>query len=150
MSGIVITTDLSPESRRAFQPAVNLAKQLKLPVLLLAVVEDVPFEVVAGGGMAATYPVREQVRADWEVRLNDMAIDLGKQEGVKVTAKVVEGFDVPRAIADCAIVEKADFIAMASHGRSGLRRLLLGSVAEAVLRHAHTPVIVFPPAPAKG
>jgi nucleotide-binding universal stress UspA family protein len=34
---------------------------------------------------------------------------------------------------------------MATHGRSGLRRLLLGSVAEAVLRHAHVPVIVFPP-----
>lgn len=149
MPGVVITTDLSPESRRAFQPAVDLAKKLNLPILLLAVVEDVPFEVVAGGGMAATYPVREQVRADWEVRLNDMAIDLGKQQGVKVTARVIEGFDVPRAIADFAIVEKADYIAMASHGRSGLRRLLLGSVAEAVLRHAHTPVVVFPPPPAK-
>ena len=140
---IVVTTDLSDESRRAFAPAVALAERLGLGIVLLGVVEDVPFEVVAGGGLAAAYPVREQVRADWELRLGELA--KGIKTKVKVETAVVDAHDIPRAIAEFAQQRQASFIAMASHGRSGLRRLLLGSVAEAVLRHAHTPVIVFPP-----
>ena len=45
-------------------------------------------------------------------------------------AVVVEAADVPRAIVEFAHAQKADYIAMATHGRSGIRRLLLGSVAE--------------------
>ena len=41
--------------------------------------------------------------------------------------------------------EKASYLAMATHGRTGLRRLLLGSVTEAVMRHSHVPLVLFPP-----
>jgi nucleotide-binding universal stress UspA family protein len=142
MSGIVLTTDLSPESQRAFAPTLQLAKSLKLPVVLLAVLEDVPFEPT-GGGLMATYPDRGVVRQDWERHLAEMAKKIGAD--VPVRAVVVDAMDVPRAIVDFAQKEKADYVAMATHGRSGLRRLLLGSVAEAVLRHSHVPVVVFPP-----
>ena len=46
---------------------------------------------------------------------------------------------------DFAHKKKADYVAMATHGRTGLRRLLLGSVAEQVVRHAHVPVVLYPP-----
>jgi nucleotide-binding universal stress UspA family protein len=148
MSCIVLTTDFSPESRRAFAPALALAAQLGHDVILLAVMEDVPFEVVAGGGLAAVYPDRTQLRADQERKLAEMAAELQQQaKDVNVRSHLQDATDVARAIADYAQQQQAAYVALASHGRSGLRRLLLGSVAEALLRHSHVPVIVYPPPP---
>lgn len=142
MSSIVLTTDLSAESQRAFGPCLELARKLGLSITLLAVLEDVPFEPT-GGGLMATYPDRGIVRKDWERMLGELAQQLGKD--VPVRTEVLDAMDVPRAIVDYAHQQQAAYVAMATHGRSGLRRLLLGSVAEAVLRHSHVPVIVFPP-----
>jgi nucleotide-binding universal stress UspA family protein len=64
---------------------------------------------------------------------------------VCTVAVVVEAMDVARAIVTAATERQVDYIAMATHGRSGLRRLLLGSVAEQVVRHAHLPVLLYPP-----
>jgi nucleotide-binding universal stress UspA family protein len=143
MPGIVLTTDLSEESKRAFQPVRELAKKLGLEVTLLSVIEDLPFEPTAGGLMAV-YPDRAQMKRDWEQGLSRFADLLGRD--VCKQAVVLEAADVPRAVVNFANERKCDFLAMATHGRSGLRRLLLGSVAEQVLRHAHVPVLLYPPA----
>jgi nucleotide-binding universal stress UspA family protein len=142
MPGILLTTDLSNESKRAFAPVRALAQKLQLDVTLLAVVEDVLFEATAGGLMAV-YPDRTQIRRDWEQALAALADEFGRD--VCRNAVVLEAADVPRTIVDYAQREKSDFIAMATHGRSGLRRLLLGSIAEQVARHAHVPVLLYPP-----
>lgn len=142
MPGIFLTTDLSPESKRAFAPTRSLAQRLGLPVTLVAVLEDIPFEPT-GGGLMAVYPDRERIRADWQAQIDRFATEFGRD--VCNRAVVLDGADVPRTLVDFALKEKADYIAMATHGRTGLRRLLLGSVAEAVLRHSHVPVIVYPP-----
>jgi nucleotide-binding universal stress UspA family protein len=145
MSCIVLTTDLSAESERAFGPVLALAQRLGLSITLLAVLEDVPFEPTAGG-LVALYPDRQQMHKDWERRIEELTDKLG--DSVPVRGVVIDAADVPRAIAEFAHGEKAEFLAMASHGRSGVKRLLLGSVTEAVLRQAHVPVLVYPPPPA--
>src|SRR5688500_12603148 len=142
MSEIVVTTDLSPESKRAFAPARELARKLGSKLALVAVLEDIPFEPT-GGGLMAVYPDRAQVRKDWEQQLAKLADELGRDVCSEV--RVLEGGDVARTLVDFAKKRNAQFLAMATHGRTGLRRMLLGSTAEAVLRHAHVPVIVFPP-----
>ncbi|MBL8751375.1 MAG: universal stress protein [Planctomycetes bacterium] len=142
MPGIVLTTDLSDESKRAFAPVRLLAQKLGLSVTLLAVVEEVPFEP-SGGGLMAVYPDRRQVKQDWENALSAAKKEFG--DASCKSAVVLDAMDVPRAIVEFAQREKADYIAMATHGRSGLRRLLLGSVAEQVLRHSHVPVVLYPP-----
>ena len=142
MPGIVLTTDLSPESKRSFAPVRALALKLGVRIHLLAVLEDLPFEPT-GGGLMAVYPDRRQVKMDWEKALSAVADELGRD--VCQQAVVADAVDVPRSIVEFANREKADFIAMATHGRSGLRRLLLGSVAEQVIRHSHVPVLVYPP-----
>ncbi|MBM4062211.1 MAG: universal stress protein [Planctomycetes bacterium] len=142
MPGIVLTTDLSPESKRAFAPVRLLAQRLGLPVTLLAVLEDLPFEPT-GGGLMAVYPDRRQVKQDWEKAVAALADELGRD--VCTQATVIDAADVPRAIVDFAQAQNADYLAMATHGRSGLRRMLLGSVAEQVIRHSHVPVLVYPP-----
>lgn len=142
MPGIVLTTDLSDESKRAFAPVRALAARLGLPVVLLSVLEDLPFEPTAGGLMAV-YPDRTQLKRDWETAMQAAADAFGRD--VCKQAVVVEAADVPRAIVEFAHAQKADYIAMATHGRSGIRRLLLGSVAEQVVRHAHVPLLLYPP-----
>lgn len=142
MPGIVLTTDLSDESKRAFAPVRTLAKKLGLQVTLVAVLEDVPFEPT-GGGLMAVYPDRRQVKQDWEKALAGFASEFGAD--LCTASVVLDAMDVPRAITDFAQREKAEYIAMATHGRSGLRRLLLGSVAEQVLRHSRVPVVLYPP-----
>ena len=142
MPAIVLTTDLSKEAQRAFKPVRELAERMQLEVILVAVLEDLPFEPTAGSLMAV-YPDRQQLRADWEKELKHQAELLG---AVCKRTEVVDAADVPQAICDFAKKEKADYIAMATHGRSGLRRLLLGSVAEIVVRHSHVPVVLYPPA----
>lgn len=57
-----------------------------------------------------------------------------------------EAGEVAVAIDSEADQRGCDLIVLSTHGRSGLRRLVLGSVAEAVLRHAHMPVLAIPPA----
>lgn len=143
MSGIVLTTDLSDESTRAFAPTLQLAKKLGLSITLLAVLENVPFEMVTGGGLVATYPDQEGVKAAWRKRLDELS---KKLVGVMVATRLIEGNDIARTIAEFAKTEAAEYVAMATHGRSGLRRMLLGSIAEAVIRNCHVPVVVFPPA----
>jgi nucleotide-binding universal stress UspA family protein len=138
----VLTTDLSDESKRAFAPVRALAQKLGQKVTLLAVLEDLPFEPT-GGGLMAVYPDRKQVRLDWEKALSALADEFGRD--LCTEAVVLDAADVPHAIVDYANKQTADLVAMATHGRSGLRRLLLGSVAEQVIRHSHVPVVLYPP-----
>jgi len=142
MPGIVLTTDLSAESKRAFPPVRELASRLGQKVHLVAVLEDLPFEPT-GGGLMAVYPDRRQIHADWEKALAALADEFGRD--LCVHAVVIDAVDVAHAIVDYAKQEGAQLIAMATHGRSGLRRLLLGSVAEQVIRHSTVPVLVYPP-----
>ncbi len=146
MGCIVLTTDLSPESQRAFAPAVEIADRLGLSIVLLAILEELPFEPTAGG-MVTPYPDRGNLRRDWERRLAELAVGLQAKQPVRTV--LLDAMDVPRTIVEFAHQEHAAYIAMATHGRSGLRRLLLGSVAEAVLRHSHVPLLLYPP-PAAG
>ncbi|MFK7738751.1 MAG: universal stress protein [Planctomycetota bacterium] len=142
MPGILLTTDLSEESRRAFDPVRTLAAKLELDITLFAVLENLPLEPVAGA-MMAVYPDRTELRADWEARLGELAEELGPRcRGFEL----VDAADVCNAVVTFAEKEAFDYIAMATHGRSGLRRLLLGSVAEVVVRHSHVPVLLYPPA----
>ena len=142
MTGIVLTTDLSVESQRAFAPVRELAERMQLGITLVAVLEDIPFEPIAGS-MMAIYPDHEQLRQDWQKQLEVLAATLGP---ACKEAVVLDAADVPHAIVTYAQEHQADYIVMATHGRAGLRRLLLGSVAELVVRHSTMPVLLYPPA----
>ena len=61
------------------------------------------------------------------------------------TIRAVTDMSVSRAIIDEATRSSAGALAMATHGRGGLKRLMLGSVADEVIRHTHTPVLVYRP-----
>ncbi len=140
---ILLTTDLSEEALRTFLPMATFAVGQDAEVTLLHVIEDVPI-VPHGAPLAPPMhapSIPAQIK-DAEERIQEQA---GTMPGdISVKTHVMPAPNVAEAVADYAEEEGFDLIAISSHGRSGFRRLILGSVAEAILRHAHVPVLVFP------
>jgi len=140
---ILLTTDLSDESLRAFGPVETLARKLGARVTLLHVVPDML--AVPYGAPLAPPPsmpdLSEQVDAARE-RLAELRGKLATD--LQVDVEVRSGERIAKVVNDYAETNDVDYIAMATHGRSGLRRMVMGSVAEAVLRQSVTPVILYP------
>jgi nucleotide-binding universal stress UspA family protein len=67
-----------------------------------------------------------------------------EREGLRVTYLLRDGI-VAETILEVAEIERADLIAMSTHGRTGILRLLLGSVAEQVVHHSKIPVMLIRP-----
>lgn len=129
---ILHPTDLSDPCAEAFQVASSLAKDHAARVIVVHVPEPMtrPF------GMASSPPLPEGHRGGMEEQL----FRSHQLPGVKVECRVEEG-DVATGIVSAAQTTACDLIVMGTHGRTGLGRLLMGSVAESVLRTAPCPVV---------
>jgi nucleotide-binding universal stress UspA family protein len=139
---ILLPTDLSKEGERAFQAVTSLGRESGATVVLLHVIENVGVAPVGGIRAPSYLPGTKQELE----RARDLLAERRKKfpSGVEVVAEVLVAPSVPHAIADYAARNGCDLIALSSHGRTGFRRLVMGSVAEAVLRSARVPVLVFP------
>jgi nucleotide-binding universal stress UspA family protein len=137
---IVAPTDFTVRADQAVTYAAALATTLKASVHLVHVLEE-PF--VAGGEwdlyVGDAQEVRERLYADVRSRLSAIAVSLEKR-GLSVTTEIQSG-SASEGIINSARAAGADLIVMSTHGRSGLPHLLLGSVAERVIRGAHCPVL---------
>ena len=118
---------------------LEIAGPLDMEVALLRVIVPTPPVLVEGGGPVVADDV-EKLRAGAEAYLADVAPTSAR--GVRVTTHVRFGNAVAE-ILDGAREAEADLIAMTTHGRGGLGRLLFGSVAEAVLRQSDMPVFLM-------
>ncbi|MEZ5966977.1 MAG: universal stress protein [Planctomycetota bacterium] len=146
---IVLTTDGSADSLAAVGPTAELAKKLNARVLLLTVVCDAPLPESANASLPfSTNAWNRDVEAEVATArqaLHRVAEGMREHLAAEDVEEVVLRGECPDAvIASVAAVRDAEFIAMASHGRTGLRRLLIGSVTEQVIRRSNIPVIVFP------
>lgn len=119
---------------------LEIAGPLDMEVALLRVIAPTPPVIVEGGGTVVVDDV-EKVRASAEAYLSPVATGL-RARGVRATTQVRFGNAVAEILAGAREAD-ADLIAMTTHGRGGLGRLLFGSVAEAVLRQAETPVFLM-------
>lgn len=144
---ILLPTDFSADSERAFAPTAQFAELLGARIVLLHVVETAiapsagPPLAASAASAAGALAVRE---AEARRRLLDIATRLPR--ACEARPALVRGADAASAVVAFAEQNGVDLIAMASHGRTGLRRLVMGSVAESVLRRASVPVLVFPAA----
>jgi nucleotide-binding universal stress UspA family protein len=111
-----------------------------LEVTLLRVNVPVRPLVVEGAGQPV-FEDPESARIDAEEYLAPLAVDL-RRRGVRVRTEVRRG-EAAEEILKAAREAKADVIAMTTHGRTGLGRLLFGSVAETVLRESELPVLLM-------
>ncbi len=134
---ILHPTDFSEHSEFAFRLACALARDYNARLILLHVLP--PPIVVYGGGLAPTDLWRDTDEA--KGRLRRMEADAHR---VRVESLVMEG-DPVAMILRAAKETHSDVIIMGTHGRTAVARLLLGSVAEAVLRKAPCPVLTAKP-----
>ena len=139
----LLPTDLSAEGERAFRAVAELARGQGTSVVLLHVVENVGVAPVG-----ETFPAPRYLPGTQQELERARAVLAEKRakfpRGLEVVTEALVAPSVPHAIADYALKNGCDVIALSSHGRSGFRRLIMGSVAEQVLRSARVPVLVFP------
>lgn len=139
LSKILVPIDFSDCSKKALQYALPFAKQFGAAITLLHVVR-VNYPIGAEFG-AMDFPLLESdLRKSAEKQLADLA---EKEIPQSVTAEnlVRTGQEVMEIIAAAKKLE-SDLIIISTHGRTGLKHILLGSVAENVVRYAPCPVLV--------
>jgi nucleotide-binding universal stress UspA family protein len=140
---ILVPTDFSEGAHRALTLAIKFAKLLRAAIDLLHVQAMPTYTPVPSvpGAVPLPPPVPEAAEG---VRESLAVLAAGVRESaLECQTGTVEGIPGDE-IVDYATKIGADLIVMGTHGRGGLRRVLLGSVAEKVLRAACCPVLVVP------
>ncbi len=137
---ILHPTDFSSASRPAFRQAMQLARKTKRPLVVVHVVA--PTIALMGDGYVSpqVYDVMERsVRAAANKRLGRL-VAAARTRGIRTTGLLLEGV-AHEQIGRAARSKHAETIVMGTHGRTGLKRLMLGSVAARVLGTAPCPVL---------
>jgi nucleotide-binding universal stress UspA family protein len=142
---LLVATDGSTLSKKAVTSGVNLAQALGAELVLMKVVPrytQTYFEgVVTLGADDVKKIEKEWVNSAQAVLDKALKASAGKVLSTKTV--VVKADRVAEAIISTAKKQDCDLIVMASHGRSGISRVLLGSETNAVLTHSHVPVLVL-------
>src|SRR5689334_1935320 len=136
---IVVPLDGSKTAECALPYARCFARGLNIPVELLAVVDDVEMtrQVSAAEGLFFDRLIEDRTRS-----LEKYLETIGKNFPRETVQRRVEKGNAADAIIESAAADKTALIAMATHGRSGLDRWLVGSVAEKVLRGTANPLLL--------
>jgi len=141
-SKILVPLDGSTRAETILPHALSLATKYRAKLLLLQVVEPVvamvtPYDMVP-------YVDNEAAERQLQEARGYLASKEGEVRGQGIEVKtIVESGPVVTAILDVAEREKADLIAMASHGRTGLSRVFYGSVAAGILHKADRPLLLI-------
>ncbi len=133
---LLLATDLSPASEHATHEAFELGARLRVPLLIVSVID--PGQLRLPGGRFGTRV--DQVRAQREQTAQDL-VEQGRRAGITVSFLIWEG-DPGESIIEAARAEGADLIVVGSHGRGAVGRFLIGSVSDYVVRNASCPVLV--------
>jgi len=129
---ILFATDFSPASNVAFNVAAALARDYHARIIAAHVIEPVHMGFSEYGGYIGPDEDREEAR--------NLLMSIAAPAGVPLEHRMLEG-DAAPAIVEAARETGADLIVMGTMGRTGLTRLVMGSVAEEVLRSAPCPVL---------
>ena len=142
---ILVATDGSSLSKKAVSSAISLAALAGAALVVIKVVPRYP-QSYFEGGLALQAAEVGRIEQQWAEEGQAVVDEVKKQaelQGVKTRALTVKSDIVSDAIIAAAKKNKCDLIVMASHGRKGVKRLLLGSETHQVLTHSHIPVLVL-------
>lgn len=143
---ILVTTDLSDDSLRAFDVAAYQAKMEGTRVTLLTVLEE-PLTPAALYRYLPTPETVKEIEQDVEQYTREQLSKFAEKHfhGLKIDCQVIRSKQsAAEAICDYAKRNGFNLIVLSSHGRGALGRLIMGSVAERVLRFAPCPVLIVP------
>lgn len=139
---ILVPMDSTGTSQRGFQEALALAARLGATLVLLHAIE--PVVVMPDMGTVATWQAMRDSQQALGRTLLDDAQQLATAQGIQVETVLAETGTqrVAETIVDEVAARHCDLIVMGTHGRRGMRRMLLGSDAEMVLRLSPVPVLL--------
>ncbi|WP_309682284.1 universal stress protein [Polaromonas sp.] len=142
---ILIATDGSALSRKAVRSGIQLATLTDALVVALKVVPRYPVSYFEGGMSVANKDVAriEKQWAEDALAVVEAVKADAEASGLKAKAVTTSSDLIAESIIATAKKHKCDLIVMASHGRRGIKRLLLGSETTQVLTHSHIPVLVL-------
>lgn len=154
---ILVTFDGSNLASGAFPYAIALAKSCNAEVILLQVVETLQQQPIALYTLSfASYPDAVEIAKEtiedqkkFATRQLKKVKKLFEAEGVSAVKTQVESGFAREVILKVANNESCDLIVMATRGRSGIGRVVLGSVADYIVRHAKCPVLTVHPSTKK-
>jgi nucleotide-binding universal stress UspA family protein len=142
---ILVATDGSTLSKKAVRSAIGLAGSIGAELVALYVVPNYPVSYFEGGAAISMQEIArtEKQWADQGQAIVDAVRVSAEANGLKARGVIARSDLAAEAILAAAKRHKCDLIVMASHGRRGLKRLLLGSETQHVLTHSVVPVLVL-------
>jgi len=142
---ILVATDGSTLSKKAVRSSIGLAAAVGAELLALNVVPRYPTAYFEGGVAISAQDVArtEKLWADNGRAVAESAVRAAQAAGVTARAVVMQSDHVAESVMAAAKKHKCDLIVMASHGRKGIKRILLGSETQHVLTHSSIPVLVL-------
>lgn len=138
---ILVPIDGSPTAQLAVSKAIGLSQAFGSRVSAIFVIDPYPFTGVGSDFAYGQAEYLNAATAEANAAIRN-AKEVFKAAGVDVSTSVVEANTAWRGVVQAAESMQADLIVIGSHGRSGLEKLVLGSVAQAVLSHTRLPVLV--------
>jgi len=142
---ILVATDGSPLSKKAMVHATQLALLVGSELIILKVIPRV-VQSYFDGAIPLNQKEIDKIEATWAKdahKLVDAERNTAIKAGINASSMVVKSDIVSKAIIDVSTKKKIDLIVMASHGRRGLKKLLLGSETQNVLVQSAIPVLVL-------
>lgn len=142
---ILVATDGSTLSKKAVTSAIQLASTCGAELVAVKIVPRYP-QAYFEGSIPLSAEEISRVEKQWTEAAQanlDIVQKAARAKGVIAKAITVKSDVVSDAIIATAKKHKVDLIVMASHGRKGIKRLLLGSETQQVLTHSHIPVLVL-------
>jgi nucleotide-binding universal stress UspA family protein len=144
-TSILVATDGSELSHKAVTSGIDLAALTRAKLVIVKVIPRYARSYFEGS-IPVSLDDSARIEERWiqEAQQVINAYQIAAQDkGVQAEAVVVQSDHVSEGIISAATKYDCDLIVMASHGRRGIKRLLLGSETQQVLTHSHTPVLVL-------
>ena len=137
---IIVATDFSEPSKNAVAMAVDLARRLDAELTIVHV-----WQLPALASASAEYALADMVGPLIDAARDQLDLETSRVKAMLPTVTSdLRGGGCWDQIIETARERKADLIVLGTHGRTGVRRALLGSVAESVVRHSPIPVLAVP------
>lgn len=146
---ILVPLDGSPLAEEALGPAIALARAWDAELALLQVVRPVLLSAAPALPLRLPSAFDEDLTTMWRTQAQDYVDDIVEElhdQGIRATGAASLGWYAADSILEAARPERVAAVVIATHGRGGLSRLALGSVADKVVRGADVPVLVYRPA----
>ena len=138
---ILVPVDGSETSLSVVKHAADIAKAFNSKVIVVQVMTLDPYiadEYIKNG---QSNPLIERARSFIQDNIN-AAKDVFSAEGIQVETRLLEGENITHTLAEAVSDLKIDLVVLSSHGRTGLKKMIMGSVAQGLLTELQVPVLV--------